>query len=78
MTLEVSSTSHAPCAGTRWEDQMKVSPNPNAPTYGDAIHHRGSEKASRLEENLRPLVDGNASGRQRTALAYITAARTQA
>lgn len=79
VTLELSSTDHALYAGTSWPALMRSSPNPNAPTYGEAIRRAlDPEDASRLERYLRPLVDQGLGGRSRHANAYMTALRPPA
>ncbi|MDP3984050.1 MAG: hypothetical protein Q8Q52_03475 [Acidimicrobiia bacterium] len=44
----------------------EVSPNPNAPTFGEAIHQAlNSDQANQLEAYLRPLVETGTGGRAR-------------
>ena len=76
VTLELASTNRTPHAGLSWTSLMRTSPNPNAPTYGDAIRRALSrEEASRLEDYLRPMIESGAPGRMRKAGAFITAKR---
>jgi arsenite methyltransferase len=75
VTLELSSTDK-PVVGVSWSQLMKVSPNPNAPTYGEAIRQAlTSDQSEHLETYLRPLVDGGTGGRSRSANAYLTAVK---
>lgn len=79
VTLELSSTSGSPFTSLSWEQLMKMSPNPNAPSYGEAIHQTLSpEEAQRLQEHLRTLMESEAEGRNRAALAYLTATKPSA
>lgn len=74
VTLELVSTNRPPHAGLPWTSLMRTSPNPNAPTYGEAIGRCLSrEEASRLEEYLRPMIESGAPGRMRKAGAFVTA-----
>jgi ubiquinone/menaquinone biosynthesis C-methylase UbiE len=76
VTLELSSTSGSPFTSLSWDQLMKMSPNPNAPTYGEAIHQSLSpDEAHKLEEHLRPLMESGAEGRNRAALAYLKATK---
>ena len=77
VTLDLSSTEKPPFAGVSWNELMKISPNPHAPTFGEAINQvLDADEASRLESYLRPLVDQSAPGRFRTADAYVSGRRT--
>jgi len=59
-----------------WSQLLAISPNPNAPTFGEAIERAlRPEETTRLETYLRPLVDQGRGGRMRHANAYITAER---
>jgi arsenite methyltransferase len=76
VTLELSSTDQPQLAGVYWTQLMKMSPNPNAPTYGEAIRHAlTSDQTEHLEAYLRPLVDSGTGGRYRSANAYLTAVK---
>lgn len=76
VTLELSSTQESPYALVSWTQLMQMSPNPNAPTIGEAIQQAlDAEEAERLELYLRPLMEQKAHGRNRAALAYLTATR---
>jgi hypothetical protein len=75
VTLELSSTG-SPFTSLTWDQLMKLSPNPNAPTYGEAIHQAlTSDESQRLEGHLRPLTESRAESRNRAALAYLTATK---
>lgn len=74
VTLELSSIDQPPFAGVGWSELLDIRPNPNAPTYGEAIERALTpEEAIRLEDYLRPLVDQGADGHTRNAFAYVTA-----
>lgn len=76
VTLELSSTDRPPHVGVAWPQLMKIAPNPNTPTYGEAIEQALTpEEASRLEAYLRPLVDEGRGGCFRSAHAYVTGVR---
>jgi arsenite methyltransferase len=76
VTLELSSTILSPFILSSWDQVMMMSPNPNAPTYGEAIHQAlTSDEAQRLERHLRPLMERGAKSRNRAALAYLTATK---
>jgi SAM-dependent methyltransferase len=76
VTLELSSTMSSPFILSSWDQVMMMSPNPNAPTYGEAIHQiLTSDEAQRLERHLRPLMESGAESRNRAALAYLTATK---
>ena len=76
VTLELSSSDTPPFAGVGWSQLLAISPNPNAPTYGEAVERALTpEEATRLETYLRPLVDEGRPGRFRQAYAYVTAQR---
>jgi arsenite methyltransferase len=77
VTLELSSTSLSPFTLLSWDQVMMMRPNPNAPSYADAIHQAlTGDEAQRLEEHLRPLMESGAEGRNRAALAYLKATKT--
>lgn len=77
VTLELTSTAQPPFAGVSWSELMKISPNPNAPTFGEAIRQAlSSEQAAHLEAHLRPLVENRTGGRYRSANAYLTALKS--
>ncbi|MGH8924707.1 MAG: class I SAM-dependent methyltransferase [Acidimicrobiia bacterium] len=74
VTLELSTTDRPPFHGVSWEQLMKIRPNPNAPTFGDAIVQAlTTSEIARLESHFRPLVDSGTDGRLRRADAYLTA-----
>jgi hypothetical protein len=76
VTLELSSTILSPFILSSWDQVMMMSPNPNAPTYGEAIHQAlTSDEAQRLERHLRPLMERGAKRGNRAALAYLTATK---
>lgn len=76
VTLELSSVHSPPYEGVAWSELLAISPNPNAPTYGEAIERAlSSDEATRFEAYLRPLVDEGRPGRSRRAGAYVTAQR---
>lgn len=53
---------------------MKISPNPNALTFGEAITQAlTATEIARLENHLRPSVDSGTGGRIRRADVYLTA-----
>jgi arsenite methyltransferase len=55
-----------------WELFMRISGNPLIPTFGEALDRVFSPKeAAEFTAHLRPLVESG-TGRQRTALAYLT------
>jgi ubiquinone/menaquinone biosynthesis C-methylase UbiE len=74
--LELSSTILSPFTLSSWDQVMMMRPNPNAPSYGDALHQAlTGEEAQRLEGHLRPLMESGAESRNRAALAYLTASK---
>ena len=76
VTLELSSVDRPPYAGIGWPQLMKTSPNPHAPTIGEAIEQALTpEEVTRLETYLRPLVEEGTDGRFRNANGYVTAAK---
>lgn len=76
VTLELSSSTVPPFTTLSWDQLMMMRPNPNAPSYGEAIHEALSkDEAQRLEGHLRPLMEGGAEGRNRAAVAYLTATK---
>jgi hypothetical protein len=76
VNLELSSTDRPPFAGVGWAQLLAISPNPNAPTFGEAIDRvLTPDEAARLESYLRPLVEQGHGGRVRHADAYLTAQR---
>jgi ubiquinone/menaquinone biosynthesis C-methylase UbiE len=55
----------------RWENVLRTSGNPLAPSLGEAIEQALTpEEAERFEAHLRPLVEAN-EARQHTAVAYL-------
>lgn len=77
VNLELSSSDRPLFAGVGWSQLLAISPNPNAPTFGEALDRALTpEEATRLETYLRPLVDQDRAGRVRHANAYVTASRT--
>lgn len=78
VTLELSSTQLTPFVGVSWAQLMKISPNPNAPTFGQAILQAlTSDHAEQLETYLRPLVETGTGGCSRGAVAYLTAIKAE-
>jgi hypothetical protein len=77
VTLELSSSLESGYVVASWTQLMQMSPNPNAPTVGEAIEQAlDAEEAQRLEMYLRPLMEQKgAHGRNRAALAYLTATK---
>lgn len=76
VVLELSSIEGPPLGGVDWPHLLSISPNPNAPTYEEAIKLALTpEEAARLETYLRPLVDEKVPGRVHSAGAYLTATR---
>jgi arsenite methyltransferase len=71
LTLEVELARGSWLAGA-WETVLRTSPNPLAPTLGEAIDD-ALDPAERVafEARLRPLVEANA-GRRRVAHAYVS------
>ena len=58
-----------------WELFTRISGNPLIPTLGEALDRvLSQEEAAAFTEHLRPLVESGA-GRQRRALAYLTAVK---
>ena len=58
-----------------WERYLHSSGNPLVPTIGEALDRVLSpQEAAVFTEHLRPLVESG-TGRQRTALAYLTAVK---
>ena len=58
-----------------WESVLKSSPNPLAPTLGEALERAlNRDERAAFEARLRPLVDADA-GRRRMAYAYLSAAK---
>jgi arsenite methyltransferase len=58
-----------------WETVLRTSPNPLAPTLGEALEGALTrEERAIFERHLRPLVETDA-GRTRTAGAYLTATK---
>jgi hypothetical protein len=50
VTLELTSIDQPPFAGVSWSELMKIKPNPNAPTFGEAIRQAlSSEQAAILK-----------------------------
>lgn len=76
VTLELSSVDGGAYEGVGWSQLLAISPNPNAPTYGEAIERALTpDEAVRFERYLRPLVDRGGPGRSRKAAAFVTAKR---
>lgn len=66
-----------PHGGVGWSVLLATRPNPNAPTYGEAIESAlKADEASRIESYLKPMVDNGVDGRTRMAVAYVTGERT--
>lgn len=77
VNLELFNVDQPPFGGVGWSKLLAISPNPNAPTYGEAIKKALTpEEASRFENYLRPIVDRGIDGRTRMATAYATADRS--
>lgn len=77
VSLELSSTVGAPFAALSWKQLMTMRPNPNAPSYGEAIDRAlTGEEAQRLEEHLRHLMESGAESRSRAAIAYLSATKS--
>jgi hypothetical protein len=58
-----------------WETVLRSSPNPLAPTLGEALDRAlTAEERTTFEARLRPLVEANA-GRRRMASAYLSATK---
>jgi arsenite methyltransferase len=58
-----------------WERFLRVSGNPLAPTFQEALQQvLSAREADELARHLRPLVE-NGTGVERTALAYLTAVK---
>jgi SAM-dependent methyltransferase len=58
-----------------WETVLRTSPNPLAPTLGEALERAFTpEERAVFEQHLRPLVEADA-GRSRMAGAYLTATK---
>lgn len=61
--------------GVPWERFVRTSGNPLIPSFGEAVARVLSPReAAELTAHLRPLVESG-TGRERTALAYLTATR---
>lgn len=79
VTLELSTSVLSPFTLSSWDQVMMTRPNPNAPTYGEAIQHAlTGDEAQRLEGHLRPLIESGAESRNRAALAYLKATKPSA
>lgn len=76
VSLELFAIDQPPFGGRSWPQLLATRPNPNAPTYGEAIEHAlTADEASEFENYLRPLVDNGVDGRTRMAFAYVAAER---
>lgn len=76
VSLELFAIDQPPSVGRSWPQLLATRPNPNAPTYGDAIEQAlSANEASQFEGYLRPMVDHGMDGRTRMAVAYLTAER---
>jgi len=74
--LELSSKTGSPPGSLCWDQVMKMVPNPNAPSYHEAIHQAlTSDEAERLEAHLRPLMESGTESRNRAANAYLSATK---
>ncbi len=74
VALELRSVDRPVVAGADWSTLLATSPNPLAPTFGEAIEQAlTSEEAAKFEAYLRPLVDERTHGRDRKAAAFVTA-----
>ncbi len=77
VTLELSSVDRPPFAGVQWPQLLAISPNPHAPTFGEALDQALTpEESTRVETHLRPLVEQGRGGRFRAADAYVTAVKS--
>jgi hypothetical protein len=76
VTLELTSSDHDPFA-VAWNDWLKIRPNPNAPSFGEAIDDALSpDEADRFQTYLSPLMDDpSAAGRFRNANVYVSAVK---
>ena len=73
VNLELRSIDRPVVAGVGWSTLLATSPNPLAPTLGEAIEQALTpEEAARFEAYLRPLVDEGTRGRDRKAVAFVT------
>lgn len=76
VSLELYATDQPPFGAAEWSKLLAIRPNPNAPTYGEAIETAlTADEASRFEGYLRPMVDQGREGRTRWAVAYVRAER---
>jgi hypothetical protein len=58
-----------------WELFLRMSGNPLQPTFSEALQQAlSTQEADEFTRHLRPLVESG-TGRQRTALAYLTAVK---
>ena len=76
VVLELTVACRPIFSGVSWDQLMNVRPNPDAPTFGDAIVDALDAAEQReLEAHLRPLVAAGTGGKRRDAAAYVTATR---
>lgn len=74
VALELSSRQPSPFTMISWTQLLEMSPQPNAPSYGEAIHQTlSTEQAEQLELYLRPLMAEGTGGRSWSAISYLTA-----
>ena len=58
-----------------WERFLRTSGNPLQPSFREAVQQvLSAQEADELARHLRPLVESG-TGRERTALAYLTAVK---
>jgi ubiquinone/menaquinone biosynthesis C-methylase UbiE len=76
VSLELFTVDQPPAGVSGWSNLLATRPNPNAPTYGEAIEHALTvDEADQFEAYLRPLVDSGADAKTRMAVAYVAAER---
>lgn len=76
VSLEIFTVNQPPVGVSGWSNLLATRPNPNAPTYGEAIERAlTADEADQFETHLRPMVDNGADARTRMAVAYVTAER---
>lgn len=75
VSLEIFTVDRPPGV-SGWSTLLATRPNPNAPTYGEAIEDAlTTDEANKFEAHLRPMVDNGLDTRTRMAVAYVTAER---
>ncbi|WP_158542708.1 class I SAM-dependent methyltransferase [Phytoactinopolyspora halophila] len=79
VSLELTSTERPYFRDLSWETFLQMSPNPHAPTFGDAIKKALNDNESAVfESHLRPKVETSMGARVRNAHAYVTAREPEA